>query len=60
MHAKGVGNDVEFCEQLLEVTDVALVPGSVFGAPGHLRMSFAAAAEMFDVALSRIGCFMAA
>jgi aspartate aminotransferase len=59
MRAKGVSNDVDFCEQLLEATDVALVPGSAFGAPGHLRMSFAASSETLNEALTRIERFMA-
>lgn len=58
MRLKGVTNDVAFCEALLEATDVALVPGSAFGAPGYLRMSFAASVETLEEALRRIGGFM--
>ena len=58
MRVKGAASDVAFCEQLLEATDVAVVPGSAFGAPGHLRMSFAASAETLDDALQRIERFM--
>ncbi len=35
-------NDVKFCEQLLEQGNVALVPGTPFGAPGYVRFSFGA------------------
>jgi aspartate aminotransferase len=34
-------DDVEFCEHLLNVAKVAVVPGSAFGAPGHIRLSYA-------------------
>ena len=58
LRMKGAKDDTAFCEQLLEATDVALVPGAAFGAPGYLRMSFAASVEMLDDALQRIERFM--
>ena len=60
MRAKKSATDVDFCEQLLEATGVALVPGSAFGAPGYLRMSFAASAATLTSALSRLHDFLAA
>lgn len=36
-------SDTDVSSHLLDVAGVASVPGSVFGAPGHLRLSFAAA-----------------
>ena len=60
MRAKKIGTDVELCERLLEATGVALVPGSAFGAPGHLRLSFAASSATLDDALGRIEQFLAA
>jgi len=54
----GVENDIDFCEQLLEEQNVALVPGSAFGAPGHLRLSFAASRETLEIALNRIEIFI--
>jgi len=60
VRAKGLANDVEFCEQLLETAGVALVPGSAFGAPGHLRMSFAAGTETLQDALDRMERFATA
>jgi aspartate aminotransferase len=59
MHAKRAATDVELCEQLLEATGVALVPGTAFGAPGHLRLSFAASTATLTDALGRIGEFLA-
>ena len=37
---KAVGNDVEFCSVLLEAKGVACVPGSAFGEPRALRISY--------------------
>lgn len=54
----GVENDIDFCEQLLEEQNVALVPGSAFGAPGHLRLSFAASRETLEIALNRMEIFI--
>ena len=50
----GVTNDVELAEKLLSDVGVALVPGSAFGTPGHLRLSFATSMENIEKALSRI------
>ena len=53
MRALGLADDRAFAEQLLE-RGVAGVPGSGFGAPGHLRLSFACSVETIDEALRRI------
>jgi len=50
----GVSNDVELAEKLLSEVEVALVPGSAFGTPGHLRLSFATSMENLEKALTRI------
>jgi aspartate aminotransferase len=60
MRMKGVASDVELCERLLDGAGVALVPGSAFGAPGHLRLSFAASLETLGEALARLERFMTA
>jgi len=49
-----VSNDIELGEFLLEKAGVALVPGSAFGAPGHMRLSFATSMENLKAALDRI------
>ena len=36
-----IKDDVAFCSYVLEQGHVALVPGSAFGAPGHVRVSYA-------------------
>jgi aspartate aminotransferase len=60
MEAVGAATDVEFCERLLEATGVALVPGTAFGSPGHLRVSFAASLDVLETALGRMRDFVAA
>ena len=49
-----VSNDVEFAEKLLKDAGVALVPGSAFGAPGHMRLSFATSMDNLKQAISRL------
>lgn len=51
----GVNDDVEFSTWLLENAEVAVVPGTPFGAPGHIRLSFATSMENLQKAVDRIG-----
>jgi len=51
----GVSNDAELSEKLLAEQGVAMVPGSAFGAPGHIRLSFATSMENLVKAVERIG-----
>ncbi len=46
--------DMAFAEYLLEKFDVAVVPGSAFGAEGYFRISFATSMENLRNALDRI------
>lgn len=46
--------DMAFAEYLLEQFDVAVVPGSAFGAEGYFRVSFATSMENLQTALDRI------
>jgi len=57
MQSKGIPNDLVLAEKLLEA-GVAVVPGSAFGSPGHLRLSFATSEENLTRALDRIGEFV--
>ncbi len=50
----GIEDDVELAQFLLEKAEVALVPGSAFGSPGHLRLSFATDLSSLEKALQRI------
>jgi aspartate aminotransferase len=53
--ALGCRDDSEFAELLLNDAGVAVVPGSGFGAPGHMRLSFACSMETLEKAMDRIG-----
>jgi len=50
----GVADDVDLTEYLLDHAGVALVPGTAFGSPGYLRLSFATGMDVLKEALSRI------
>ncbi len=50
----GIDDDIAFTEYLLNETGVALVPGSAFGSPGHIRVSYATSLEILEDAISRI------
>jgi aspartate aminotransferase len=39
---------------MLNEAEVALVPGSAFGAPGYMRLSFATSMELLEEAVARI------
>ena len=47
-------DDIAYAEWLLEVARVAIVPGSAFGAPGFMRLSFATSMENLEAALDRL------
>ncbi len=52
---KGVKNDIELAEMFLEKSGVAMVPGSAFGAPGYMRISFATGMDVLEEAMARLG-----
>ena len=54
MAALNCRDDNEFAELLLNDAGVAVVPGSGFGAPGHVRLSFATSMQTLEKALDRI------
>lgn len=49
-----ISDDFALSSYLLHQAYVAVMPGSPFGAPGHLRISFAASEENLITALQRI------
>ncbi|MGH8474502.1 MAG: pyridoxal phosphate-dependent aminotransferase [Methylococcales bacterium] len=51
----GLDDDIAFSEYLIENAGVAVVPGSAFGAPGHIRISIAIGLEALTSAVERIG-----
>jgi aspartate aminotransferase len=54
MVTHGCRDDNEFAELLLSEGGVAVVPGSGFGAPGHMRLSFACSMQTLEKALERM------
>lgn len=49
-----IRDDIELAEWMLEHAAVAMVPGTAFGAPGHLRLSFATSMENLHTCINRI------
>lgn len=47
-------DDLDMAEYLLSEGGVALVPGSAFGAPGCMRLSFATSMENIEEAIARL------
>ena len=47
-------DDNAFAEHLINTVGVAVVPGSGFGAPGHMRLSYACSRETLEKAVERI------
>lgn len=58
MKNMGIEDDVKLAERILEEAEVALVPGSAFGSPGHMRISFATDMGSLQKALERIKNFV--
>ena len=52
---KTLKTDLDVAGYLLEEARCAVVPGSAFGAPGFVRISYAASNETIREGLSRIG-----
>jgi aspartate aminotransferase len=50
----GISDDLGFSEYLIEKAGVALVPGSAFGCPGHIRISIATSMDNLKNAMDRI------
>jgi aspartate aminotransferase len=59
MRALRLKDDNEFAEYLLMHAGVAVVPGSGFGAPNHVRLSFACGMDTLKDALRRIEAVIA-
>jgi aspartate aminotransferase len=48
-------DDVQLCDWLVEVGKVAVVPGSGFGAPGFVRLSYACSMQNIEQGVDRMG-----
>jgi aspartate aminotransferase len=53
-------DSMEITRGLLEREHVAVVPGDAFGAPGHMRISYATSMERINEGLRRIAHFFGA
>ena len=51
---ESIRDDVELATWFLEEAGVATVPGSAFGAPGHLRLSYASSMKQLEDAIGRL------
>lgn len=52
------GDDTELCLQLLKDQRLALVPGSSFGAPGTVRISYATSMEELVTAMDKLEAYL--
>lgn len=54
----GMTSDQALAERLLDECGIALVPGSAFGAPGHVRLSYATSQALLEAAMDRLASFL--
>ncbi|MDP9740351.1 UNVERIFIED_ORG: aspartate aminotransferase [Bacillus sp. B2I3] len=54
----GYRNVEDFTTALLEEAQVAVIPGSGFGAPDNIRLSYATSLELLEAAVERIHSFV--
>lgn len=57
LQEKGLSSDIELGEKWLEEIQLAAVPGTAFGAPGYMRLSFATHENDLKEALKRLEKF---
>ena len=50
--------DTDFCTRLIQQAGVATVPGSCFGTPGHIRLSYACPMDALKTGLDRLEIFI--
>ena len=55
---KPVADSVTLCERLLEGPHLATVPGAAFGAPNHIRISYATSEEILNKSIERLDRFV--
>jgi aspartate aminotransferase len=58
-NSAGMTNDIEVAEYLLNEAEIALIPGSAFGAPGFLRISYATGMDKLKEAMQRMSAAIA-
>ena len=52
--SQGFADDIEFSSFLIDQANVAVIPGSAFGAEGCIRISYATSMELLKESISRI------
>ncbi len=58
MASGGFGDDLSFAKYLLKEAELAVVPGSAFGAENHIRISYATSRENLEKAGERLSAAM--
>ena len=58
VHTYFGGDDTQLCLELLKCKKLAIVPGSSFGAPGTVRLSYATSMEELDIAMTKLQSFL--
>jgi len=58
VHSYFGGDDTQLCLELLKSKKLAIVPGSSFGAPGTIRLSYATSMEELDIAMTKLQEFL--
>jgi aspartate aminotransferase len=53
-----VQDDVQLVEQLIEEAGIAMVPGTAFGQPGHVRISIATSQANLSESLDRLAAYI--
>ena len=48
-----ISDDMQLAETLIDEAHIAVVPGTPFGAPGYLRLSYANATDRIELGISR-------
>ena len=51
-------SDEDFCTQMIQSARVAAVPGSCFGCPGHIRISYCCSDKLLAEGLNRVEAFL--
>ena len=54
IESKGFADDIEFSSFLIDQANVAVIPGSAFGAEGSIRISYATSMELLKESITRI------
>lgn len=57
--ANAIANDIDFCNALLEAKGLAVVPGSAFGEPRAIRISYTCKPSELSDGLNRLRTFFA-